>query len=123
MYIYVYIYRTFGYIHQGVCGIFFPTPMPKPPGGPGKHSISNFGAKIQTYGAKIQIFSAKLKYVAPKLKYVAPNFKYLTQNSNQSNFVPLKSSHFVQVKTPNPASLSPTHPPLGVSKNLKKHTP
>ena len=111
------------YFSQRSGEFFFPDTDDRDPGGPNHPTPYKSGAKIQTYGAKIQIFSAKLKYVAPKLKYVAPNFKYLTQNSNQSNFVPLKSSHFVQVKTPNPASLSPTHPPLGVSKNLKKHTP
>jgi len=78
--------------NKGWAEPFFPTPMSKPPGGPGgpthppskpwdKTVFSIFGAKVQIYGA--QYLAPKFKYKAPKLKHVALKFKYLTPNSNK----------------------------------------
>ena len=79
----------------------------------------NLAPKFKYMAPKFKYLAPKLKYVAPKLKYVAPKIKYLIQNSNQSIFVPLKNLPLLTRKTPNPSSLSPTHPALGVSKKLK----
>jgi len=49
---------------------------------------------------KFKYLAPKIKYVAHKLKYVAPKIKYLTPNSNQSIFVPLKTSRFVRGNLP-----------------------
>jgi len=76
-----------------VGGIFFPTPMPKPPGGPEgpthfpptpfeKTFISILAPKFKYMELKFKYTVAKFKYIAPKLKYAAPKFKHLTSNSN-----------------------------------------
>jgi len=116
---------------QGVGGIFFPTPTPEPPGGPGepthtpphtlrKDSIFNFGAKIQIYGAKIpkygdiiQICSAQTQICGAKIQIFDPKFKYL-------NFCTTKNLPLCTRTTPGAAGLTSTHPPIAVSKKIKR---
>jgi len=106
---------------KGYAEIFSPTQMPKPPGGPGgpthppptpceKHVFSKLGAKIQMCGAKNQIFSAKTQICGAKIQIFDPKFTSI-------NFYTTINLLFCTRKSPNPANLSPTHPPLGVSKN------
>ena len=57
---------------------FFPTPMPKPPRGPGdppthphtlrKDSVCNIGAKTQIHGAKMQLYRAKIQICGDKIQ-------------------------------------------------------
>jgi len=114
-----------------VGGIFFPDTdaetsirswgtHPPPPHAPRKYSIFNFGAKVQiycakvqTYADKIQIYSAKTQIRGDKIQIFDPKFKYLYFGTTKN--LPLCTR-----RTPGAAGLTPTRPPIGVSKKLKR---
>jgi len=78
--------------------------------------IQIYGAKIQIYGEKIQIYSAKTQICGDKIQIFDPKFKYL-------NFRHTKNLPLCTRKNPSAAGLTPTNPPIGVSKKLKRPPP
>jgi len=110
---------------EGWAEIFFPTPMPKPPGGPEgpthpppttfeKTLFSILSPKLKYVAPKFKDTATKFKYIAPKLKYVAPKFKCLTQ-IQILEFCTTKNLPLCTRKTPGAAGLTPTQPPIGAS--------
>jgi len=102
---------------MGWAEYFFPTPMPKPPGGQEgpnhpphtlrKEYVFDLGAKIQIYGAKIQVngdkiqkYSAKTQICGAKIQTFNNKFKFL-------NICTTKNLPLATRKTPGTAGLNP----------------
>ena len=120
--------RTFQNV-QGVCGIFFSRhrcvnlpevlgDSPIPPQHRAKRLYFQilapkfkYVAKFHILSAKTQIWSSQTQICGTKIQIFDPNFQSI-------NFCTTKNLPLCTRKTPNPASLTPTHPTLGVSKKL-----
>jgi len=104
------------------------TQIPTPPGGPGgpthtpphtrEDSIFNFGAKFQVYGAKIQIYGDKIHLYGAKTQRCGAKIQIFDPKFKNLNFCTTKNLPLCTRKTPGAAGLTPTHPPIGVSKKL-----
>jgi len=95
--------------HKGYAEYFFPTPMPKPPGGPGGPTHSPKHPAKRLY---FQLLAPTLKYMAPKFKYTAPKLKYVAL---ELKYVAPKFKSFFSSSPP--SFFSPPFPPSVLVKN------
>jgi len=86
-----------------------------------KDSIFDFGAKIQIYGAKIQIYGNKIQIYSVKTQIRGAKIQTFDPKFRHLNFCTTKNLPLCTRKTPGAGGLTPTHPPIGFSKNQNAH--